>query len=63
MDWGTDVGAAGGSGVGLNTKSHPSEHKYNSPKKFLLIAYLKTSGLNGSKRTQCKPGATSLSRF
>ena len=25
-----------------------------SPKQFLLIAYLKTSGLNGSKRNSCK---------
>ena len=39
-------------GCGINFKNRPSHHKYKSPKQFLLIAYLKTSGLNGFKRTR-----------
>ena len=50
MDWRTDVRAVGG-GVGSISKNHPSHHKFKSPKQFLLIANLKTSGLNGYKRT------------
>ena len=30
------------------SKNRPSQHK--SPTHFLLVAYLKTSGMNGSKR-------------
>ena len=48
-----------GGGVSLISKNRPSHHKYKSPKQFLLIAYLNTSGLNGSKRTLCRLGATS----
>ena len=57
--WGRWVGG----GVVSISKNRPSHHKYKSPKRFLLIAYLKTSGMNSSKRTLCKLGATSLSRF
>ena len=49
--------------MGSISKNRLSHHKYKSPKHFLLIAYLKTSGLNSSKRTLCKLGAISLSRF
>ena len=52
-----------GEGVGSISKNSPSHHKYKSPKQFLLIAYLKTGWLKGSKRTLCKLGATSLSHF
>ena len=48
---GTDAGAVRGWCVGAISKNRPSYHKYKSPKLFLLPAYLKTSGLNGSKRT------------
>ena len=56
-----DVGQGGG--VGSISMNRPSHHKYKSPKQFLLIPYLKTSGLNSSKRILCKLGPTSLSRF
>ena len=56
-EWGTDVVAMGG--AGSISKNRPSHHKYE----FLLMAYLKTSGLTGSKRNLCKLGATSLSPF
>ena len=56
FDWEVDVG---GWGVGSISKNHRS-HQYKSTKQFLLIAYLKTSGLNGSERTLCKVGATFL---
>ena len=45
--WGQWVGR----GVGSISKNRPSHHEYESQKQFLLIAYLKTSGMNGSKRT------------
>ena len=52
-----------GGGVGTVSKNRPSHHKYKSPKQFQLIAYLKTSGLNGSNRILCKLCANSLSSF
>ena len=61
MDWGTE--GAEGEGVGSISKNRRSHYKYKSPKQFLLIAYFKTSGLFGSKRTLGKLIATSLSRF
>ena len=60
---GTDVGAVGGWGAGSISKNGTSYHNYRSPKQFLLIAYLKSSGLNGSMRILCKLGTASLSRF
>ena len=49
VDWGTDIGAVGGWGVESNSTNRPSHHK--SSKQCPLIAYLKTSGVNGSKTT------------
>ena len=46
---GTDIGAVGGWGVESIFTNSPSHHK--SSKQCLLIAYLKTSGVNGSKTT------------
>ena len=40
-----------GGGVGSISKNRHSHHKYRPPKQFPLIEYLKTSELNGSKRT------------
>ena len=54
------MGAVGGRGVGSISKNRPSHRKSKSPKQFLLIAYVNTSGLRGSKRTLGKLGATSL---
>ena len=45
------------------SKSCPSPHKYKSTEQFLLVAYLKTSRLNGSKTSLCKLAVTYLSRF
>ena len=47
---GTDVRAVF-RGVGSISKKRPSHHKYKSLKQILLIAYLETSVLKGSKRT------------
>ena len=49
--------------LGPISKNHPSQHYYKSTKQFLLIAYLKITGLIGSNRTLCKLGTTSLSHF
>ena len=39
-----------GGGVGSISKNHLSHNKYKSPKQFLLIAYLKTSGVQRHKQ-------------
>ena len=49
-----------GGGVGSIYKNRPSHHKHKSPKQFLLIAYSKTNGLNGSERTLSKLCVTSI---
>ena len=43
------MSAAGvGGGVGSISKNRSSQQKHKSPKQFLLMVYLKTSGMNGS---------------
>ena len=48
--WSGDWCGGGGWGVGSISKNRPSNHKNKSLKLFMLIACLRTSGLNGSKR-------------
>ena len=43
-------------GVGSISKNRPSHHKCKSHKQFLLIAYMKTSGLTGSKKNFMQTG-------
>ena len=50
-EWESEWGELGVGVLGAPTsKNHPSNHTYKSPKQFLLIAYLETSELKGSKR-------------